>query len=147
MVANSTLPVCSGPPESARPSGAGNLRGEAETIELAKKARQPSLSEPVATTSFEREACGLASSHTDRVTPTSEFVSMGRRFVEVERSLAARHSCCGATGVSTRHARLHRREGVQVNQHKPLSRTFKRLSIRHQNRMVQCSSHPAGDFA
>ena len=68
--------------------------------------------------------------------PASEFVTAGKRFLEVEESLAARCPCCGEAEAITRHARLCHRSGAQVNQHQPLvhahSRTLKSMSIRHQ---------------
>ena len=71
-----------------------------------------------------------------RIIPASEFVSIGRRFLGMEEPLAARSPCCEPTDVNARHARTCHRAGAQVNEHQPLvhvlSRTFKRLSIRHQ---------------
>ena len=52
----------------------------------------------------------------------------------MEEPLAARCPCCEATDVNTRHARTCHRVGSQTGKlavH-ALSRTFKRLSIRHQ---------------
>ena len=71
-----------------------------------------------------------------RIIPASEFVFIGRCFPGMEETLAARCACCEATDANTHHARTCDRAGAQVNQHQPLvhalSRTFKRLSIRHQ---------------
>ncbi|CAN0496495.1 unnamed protein product, partial [Laminaria digitata] len=61
---------------------------------------------------------------------------MGRRFMGIEEHVAVRCPCCDAVDVDTRHARICPRAGAQVNQHQPLvhaiSRTLKRLGIRHQ---------------
>ena len=71
-----------------------------------------------------------------RVIPASEFVSSGRRFLGMEESLATRCRRCGATDANARRARLCYRSGARVNHDQllvhALSRTVKRMSIRHQ---------------
>ena len=117
-------------PEDAGPSGSNDVFGGIETRDIAK-ARQRSLSGSGAV------AC-LRARPMDppRIIPASEFVFIGRCFPGMEETLAARCACCEATDANTHHARTCDRAGAQVNQHQPLvhalSRTFKRLSIRHQ---------------
>ena len=71
-----------------------------------------------------------------RIIPASDLVSIERRFLGMEKPLAARCPSCEATDVNTRPARTRHRTGAQVSQHQPLvhglSCTFKRLSVRHQ---------------
>ena len=54
----------------------------------------------------------------------------------IEEHVVVRCPCCDAVDVDTHHARICLRAGAQVNQHQPLvhamSRTLKRLGIRHQ---------------
>ena len=63
-------------------------------------------------------------------------MGMGMRFIGIEEHVAVTCPCCDAVDVDTRHARICPRAGAQVNQHQPLvnaiSRTLKRLGIRHQ---------------
>ena len=117
-------------PEEAGPSGSNDVFGGIETRDLAK-ARQRSLSGPGAVACLRARPVDPA-----RIVPASEFVSKGRRFLGMEEPLAARSPCCEPTDVNARHARTCHRAGAQVNEHQPLvpvlSRTFKRLSIRHQ---------------
>ena len=116
-------------PETRPQRETGNYRGEKETRGLAK-ARQRSQSGSGAT-------AFLRARHVDsaRITPASEFVTAGKRFLGIEEFLAA--SCpCRGEAVNTRHARLCHRSGAQVNQHQPfvhaLSRALKSMSIPHQ---------------
>ena len=117
-------------PQTSPPRGTDDPHGEKETRDFAK-ARQRSQSGPGATAFLRARPVDSS-----RVIPSSEFVSAGRRFLGREEFLATRCPCCGATDANTRHARLCHRSGAQVNQHQPLvhalSRTLKRMSIRHQ---------------
>ena len=114
-------------PEEAGPSGSNDVFGGIETIDLTT-ARQRSLSGRGAV------ACLMARPEDSaRIMPASEFVSMGRHFLEMEEPLAVRYPSAKRRIVNTRHARTCHRAGAQVNEHHPLvyalSRTFKRLSI------------------
>ena len=119
-------------PEVAGPSDGNDVSGGIETRGLAR-ARQRSLWGPGAV------ACLRARPEdTARILPASAIVSMGRRFLGMEEPIAAESLCCESTDVTdatTRHARTCHRAGAQVNQHQllvhALSRTFKRLFIRH----------------
>ena len=77
------------------------------------------------------EANGLTPCHT-----RSRVPGHGKAFHWIEEHVAVRCPCCDAVDVDTRHARICPRAGAQVNQHQPLvhaiSRTLKRLGIRHQ---------------
>ena len=117
-------------PEIARPPGPGDPMGGTETKAFAK-ARYRSLQGAGAT------AC-LRTRPTDslRVIPAAEFVGMGSRFKGIEGHVAVTCPCCNAVDADIRQARNCPRAGAQVNQHYPLvhamSRTLKRLGIRHQ---------------
>ena len=121
----------SGPaPRGSRPVEFGRRVRGIETRDI-DKARRLSLSGTGAVTSVRERPVDPA-----RIIPASEFVPMGLRFLGTEEPLAARCPRCEATDVNTRHARTCHRAGAQANQHQPLvhalSRTFKRLFIRHQ---------------
>ena len=117
-------------PEKASSPRPDDQIGETEAKAFAK-ARYMSLQGAGAT------AC-LRARPTDslRVIPAAEFVVMGRRFMGIEEHEAMRWPCCDAVGVDTRHALICPRAGAQLNQHQPhvraMSRTLKRLEIRHQ---------------
>ena len=117
-------------PETSPPRGTGHPHGEEEARGFAR-ARQRSQSGPRATAFLRARPVDSS-----RVFPPSEFVSAVGRFLGREEFLVTTCPCCGATDANTRHARLCHRSGVQVNQHQPLvhalSRTHKRMSIRHQ---------------
>ena len=116
-------------PKTASSPGPGDPIGGTETKAFAK-ARYGSLPGAGAT------ACLWARPTDFRVIPAAEFVGMGRRFMGLEGHVVMRCPCCDAVDVDTRHARIYRRAGAQDNQHQPLvhemSRTLKRLRIRHQ---------------
>ena len=117
-------------PEEAGPSDSNDVFGGTETRDLSKS-RQRSLSGPGAV------AClGPRPVDPARIIPASEGVSIGRRFLGMEEPLAAKCPCCEATDVNKRYAHTCHRAGAQVNQHQSLvhalSRTIKRLSVRHQ---------------
>ena len=118
------------PVETTTQRGTSNPQEEKESRGLAR-ARHRSQSGPGATAFLRARPV-----HSARVIPPSEFVAAGRWFPGIEEVLAARCPCCGAAEAITRRARLCHRPGAQVNQHQPpvhaLSRTFKRMPIRHQ---------------
>lgn len=61
-----------------------------------------------------------------RVIPAVEFVGTGRRFIRIEKHLAAICPCCDVVGVGTRHARVCSRAGAQANRHQPLLHAISR---------------------
>ena len=117
-------------PEEAGPSGSNDVFGGIDTRDFAKT-RQRSLSGPGAVACLRARPVDQA-----RIISASEVVSIGRRFLGMEEPIAARFPYCEATDINTRQTRTYHRAGAQANRHQPLvhamSRTFKRLSIRHQ---------------
>ena len=117
-------------PETRPQRETGDSQGENETRGLAKTG-QWSQSGSGATAFLRARPVDSA-----RTIPASEFVTVGKRCMELEEFLAARCPCCDEVEVNTRHARLCHRPGAQVNQHHPLvhalSRTLKSMPIRHQ---------------
>ena len=101
-------------PETRPQRDTSKSQGEKETRDLAK-ARQRSQSGSGATAFLRARPVDSA-----RTIPASEFVTAGKRFLGIERFLAARCPCCGEAEVNTRHARLCHRADAQVNQHQPL---------------------------
>ena len=119
------------PVETTSQRGTGNPQEEKES-KGSTEARQRSQSGPGAPAFLRARPVDWAG-----VIPPSEFVTAVRWFLlEIEEFLVARCPSCGAAKANTRHARLRHRSGARVDQHPPLvhalSRTFKRVSIRHQ---------------